>query len=96
MRKNLPTVPIQISLGRVSAAVADEVVKCGDGLSLKGRAILMLDPSGLERILHELDAKPEVIATILRAARLLGLREAAAAASAERADAAQGGEGDGR
>lgn len=80
MRKNLPNVPLQVSLGRIPAALADEIASAGDGLSLKGRALLLLSADGLEKVLSELDINPDMAALIVRTARLLEAQKAAKAA----------------
>jgi hypothetical protein len=86
VKKNLNHVRLQVALGNVPSQVAAEAVIRGDGLSIKGKAILMLSPSGLEKILAELDADPVIAAIIVRAAaRVVSEKAAASAAPAERA-----------
>ncbi|MFP5236986.1 MAG: hypothetical protein ACLGSD_13875 [Acidobacteriota bacterium] len=87
MRKELQTVPVQVRIGSVPAALADEIVAAGHGLSLKGRAVLPAR-SCLERLLahdrFELD--PQTMVPILRAAARLDAERAAAAQTANSAD----------
>ena len=87
MRKDLDTVPVQIRIGNVPAALADEIVAAGEGLSLKGKAILPA-LSCLERILahSQFEVDPRTIATILRAAARVDAERAAAAQTANSAD----------
>ena len=98
MRKTLSSIPLQVPIGRVPAALADEIVAAGAGISLKGRAILLLSLSGLEQLLSELNADPETAGLILRAVKILEATRAdterAAASSAH--DATPDGESEGR
>jgi hypothetical protein len=66
MRKNLESVPFQITLGRVPREVADRVVASGSGLSIKGRALLILSPRVLEDIITDLDLNAESAALLLK------------------------------
>lgn len=71
MRKNLPDVPVQITIGRIPSGLADEIVDAGEGLSLKGRAVLLRSAVGLEQLLASLDVNPAAAELIVRATRLL-------------------------
>lgn len=81
MRKNLEYVSLQISLGRIPAAVADEIVDAGDGLSLKGKAVLLRSAAGLEKLLSTLEVNPHTAAIIVHAAKLVEAEKAAASAA---------------
>jgi hypothetical protein len=78
MRKNLSEVPVQITVGRVPAALADEFVTNDEALSIKGKAVLMMSAAGLERLLPHLNVNPAIAELILRAARLIEAQKAAA------------------
>lgn len=71
MKSHLKEVPVYAPVGRIASAAADEAVSSGRAYSLRGRAILMLDASGVEKILQDLHADPDVIRPILAAVRRL-------------------------
>lgn len=71
MRKGLVNVPLQITLGRVPAELADEFRENGDAISIKGHALLLQSSAGLERLLGALDINPAITELIVRAARLV-------------------------
>lgn len=78
MRKNIESAPIQVSIGRIPAGLADRIVAAGEGMSLKGKAVLMQSSAALERLLADLEVNPATADLILRAARLIEARKAAA------------------
>lgn len=69
MRKNLDRVPVQVTLGTAPAQVAAAVEAAGDGLSIKGKSILIMSPSGLEKILSQMEVRPDISALIVAAAK---------------------------
>ena len=79
MRKHLKDVPVYVSVGHLAVSTADHMVGTGHAHSLRGRALLLLDNSALEIALTEMDADPEIIQMILRAALRVDSEKAAKA-----------------
>lgn len=88
MRKNLERISLQVPIGNITPSAADDIVANGDGISLKGRAVLLLSTTGLERLLQNLAVNPETAALIVRMAKLLESKKPAdARVEADRAAA---------
>lgn len=102
MRKSLEFVPVYQKIGLIPATSADSLVTAGSAHSLRGKALLILNPASLEPHIGELQIDPEILTTITHALRKVTAWRAArveskkAAASAVHADAAQSCGWDGR
>lgn len=88
VREYLKKVPLYASVGHLSVDAADQMVASGVAHSLRGKAVLILDQTILEKCLSEMDVDPDTIATILRAAARVESEKIAKAVEAQGAEVA--------